>query len=159
MNLDFRHTLRPEDPMIIRDLTRSSGFFSPEEIELAVELAAETLGSGPASGYNFLFVREGTKVLGYTCFGPIPCTRQRFDLYWIAVLDSARGRGLGRALMARTEDAARSMNAVRMYAETASRPQYEPTRAFYRSCGYVVEAVLPGFYDDTDDKIIFRKNL
>ncbi|NCC26103.1 MAG: GNAT family N-acetyltransferase, partial [Deltaproteobacteria bacterium] len=105
-------------------------------MDLAVELVAEALRLGPSSGYNFIMAEEMGRVVGYTCFGPIPCTENRFDLYWIVVLDSHRGRGLGRELLARTEAAAMTLGAVRMYAETASRPQYAPTRAFYLARGY-----------------------
>jgi hypothetical protein len=46
-----------------------------------------------------------------------------------------------------------------VYAETSSRPQYEPTRSFYRACGYRLEARLEDFYAPGDGKVIFLKVL
>jgi len=48
---------------------------------------------------------------------------------------------------------------MQVYADTSSRPQYEPTRAFYLSCGYVQEAFLADFYSPGDGKVIFVKPL
>jgi hypothetical protein len=45
-----------------------------------------------------------------------------------------------------------------IYIETSSRPQYLPTRSFYRRCGYEIVAQLVDFYDRGDDKIIWRKH-
>jgi hypothetical protein len=49
--------------------------------------------------------------------------------------------------------------ARRIYADTSSRPQYEPTRRFYEACGYRREAFLADFYAPGDGKIIFGKEL
>ena len=43
--------------------------------------------------------------------------------------------------------------------ETSSREQYGPTRGFYLDRGYEFVAVLRGFYDKGDDKIILVKTL
>ena len=47
----------------------------------------------------------------------------------------------------------------RVYVETSSRAQYEPTRAFYLRCGYRVEATLADFYATGDSKVILIKVL
>ena len=46
-----------------------------------------------------------------------------------------------------------------LYVETSSRPQYEPTRAFYGRLGYHVAAELPDFYGPGDGQVIFAKRL
>jgi GNAT superfamily N-acetyltransferase len=137
----------------------SSGFFSPQEIEVAVELVKERESKGLISGYYFLFAETAGEVAGYTCYGPIPCTAESFDIYWIAVSESLRRFGLGKALLQKTEDKIRGMGGKRVYVETSSRPQYESTRAFYRRCGYGEAAHLEHFYAPGDHKIIFLKVL
>ena len=72
---------------------------------------------------------------------------------------TAQGRGLGKKLMAESERIMAERGAKRIYADTSSRPQYEPTRAFYRSCGYTQEAFLADFYAAGDGKVIFVKIL
>ncbi|MEX2218199.1 MAG: GNAT family N-acetyltransferase [Phycisphaerales bacterium] len=172
-HLSFRDAPRASDPGAVREIVASTGFFRPDEIGVAEELVRERLGRGVGSGYHFLFADgpEGVP-LGYACFGPIPCTIGSFDLYWIAVHDGHRGRGLGRVLLARAEEAmgagvpgdeegadCGTLRARRVYIETSSTPRYEPTRAFYERCGYRQEARLEGFYAPGDDKIIYAKAL
>ncbi|MFO1076810.1 MAG: GNAT family N-acetyltransferase [Planctomycetota bacterium] len=153
----FRTELRPGDEEAVRAIVASTGFFNAEEIDIAVELVQERRAKGDASGYHFLFLDIDGRTVGYACYGPIPATVSSHDLYWIAVQAGARGHGLGQRLMAATERAIARAGGTRVYAETSSRPQYEPTRAFYRRCGYRVEADLVDFYAPGDGKVIFGK--
>jgi GNAT superfamily N-acetyltransferase len=154
----------------VRNIVSSTGFFHDFEVDVAVELVQERLQRGLASEYYFVFADDDAgRTIGYACFGPIACTVGSFDLYWIAVHNSQRGRGLGLELMKRAEHAMRSPSpgpvgkllspGRRVYVETSSKPKYEPTRAFYRRCGYVEEARFKDFYADGDDKVVCVKSL
>jgi GNAT superfamily N-acetyltransferase len=153
----FREEVRPEDREAVGRLVRATGFFSEEEAGIAEELVEERLAKGDASGYFFLFAEEGDRLLGYTCFGPIPGSVHSFDLYWIAVDSQVQGSGIGRALMAAAECLMVEHGARLIYADTSSRPQYEPTRAFYLACGYREAAFLTDFHAPGDGKVIFVK--
>ena len=155
----YRETVRPCDLEAVGALARATGFFSEEEAAIAEELVAERLAKGEASGYHFLFAETAGRLTGYACFGPIPGSVHSFDLYWIVVDPAAQGRGLGRALLAAAERQMARQGARRIYAETSSRPQYEPTRRFYEACGYRREALLEDFYAPGDGKVIFGKIL
>ncbi len=155
----FREEALPTDPRSVRDITESSGFFYPEEIDTAVELVEERLAKGAKSGYFFLFAEEDGKTVGYSSFGPIACTKESFDLYWIAVHSNLRGSGLGTRLLAESERRIREMGGSRVYVETSSRPLYDPTRGFYLSRGYREEARLADFYGPEDSKVIYVKVL
>lgn len=155
----FREEPLPRDLQSVIEIVESSGFFYPPEIDVARELVMERLSKGTQSGYYFLFAETGEGVVGYTCFGPIPCTLQSYDLYWIAVHQSWRGSGIGKDLLRRTEEIIRGMGGTRIYVETSSRDQYRPTNAFYRTCGYRKEATLRDFYGPGDGKVIFVKIL
>jgi GNAT superfamily N-acetyltransferase len=157
--LGFRKDPRPSDAELIHRIVSSSGFFSPAEIDIALELLNERITKGESSGYYFLFAEAGDKVIGYACFGPIPCTESSFDLYWIAVQPDLRGSGAGRRILAKAEAEIRRMGGTRIYVETSSRELYRPTRAFYSKCGYAEEAALKDFYAPGDDKIEFLKIL
>jgi ribosomal protein S18 acetylase RimI-like enzyme len=145
ISVSLREQVQQGDLVAVREITESSGFFQEAEIEVAVELVQARLSQGTASGYS--------------CFGPIPCTQGSFDLYWIAVHDSYRRIGLGRLLLAESEGVIRRMAGRRIYVETSSRGQYEPTRAFYNRNGYRQEALIPEFYAPGDGKIIYVKEL
>lgn len=148
-----------EDAERIRGVIESTEFFRPDEVGVAVSLVEERLEQGEPSGYFFVFAGEGDKVAGYTCFGPIPCTLSSYDLYWIAVERDCQGSGLGRALIAKTEEAIRQQGGTRVYIETSSKPLYEPTRQFYLRCGYSQVAFLEDFYGPDDSKVVYAKVL
>jgi len=159
LNVTFRDAVHRSDPDEIFRLTESCELFYPEETAVARELAEERLARGPSSGYEFLFAETDGIVIGYTCFGPIPLTQGRFDLYWIAVQKNIQGTGIGRRLLQLTEVRIQEMKGRRIYVETSSRKIYEPTHRFYHACAYRTEAVLKDFYADGDDKIIYLKDL
>jgi len=158
-DIRYRSEARASDVESVREIVASTGFFSEAEIEIAVELVDERLAKGLESGYHFLFAEMGGKVVGYSCFGPIPATQSSYDLYWIAVHAECRGGGIGRRIIAASETAIRELGGRRVYAETSGRDQYRPTRAFYLACGYKEEAVLKDFYAPGDSKHFFVKEV
>jgi GNAT superfamily N-acetyltransferase len=156
-DIAFRYEPVPGDARAVREIVGSTGFFNPPEIEIAVELVEERLEFGDGSGYYFVFAERDGAVLGYTCYGPIAGTDGSFDLYWIAVDQRRRGKGLGRVLMQETESIIRETGGRRVYAETSGRPQYEPTRRFYERLGFTRETQLRDFYAPGDDKVFYVK--
>ncbi len=157
--ITWREDLRPSDMERVREIVVSSGFFSEDEIEVAVELVQERLHKGVESGYHFLFAEQDQEVTGYSCFGPIPCTVESYDIYWIAVQQELRRSGLGVVMLKKVEEKIREMGGKRIYVETSSREQYRPTRSFYRRCGYLKDATLENFYSSGDHKVIYLRVL
>jgi GNAT superfamily N-acetyltransferase len=155
----YRDTVRESDPASVRAITESSGFFYPDEVDTAVELVEERLAKGLTSGYHFIFADAGGSTVGYSCFGPIACTKSSVDHYWLAVREQWRGKGVGRELLAATERAAAELGGTRIYIETSGRALYDPTRAFYLTRGYAKEAELADFYGPGDSKVIYVKVL
>jgi len=159
-DLQFRTELRVSDRDGVRALVAATGFFSPEELLVAVELVDETLARGTqASGYAFVFAESADRMLGYACYGPIPATAGSYDLYWIVVDPETQARGIGRALMEAVEREVRAAGGRRIWVDTSEREQYAPTRAFYRRCGYRQAASLADFYAEGDGKAIFVKSI
>ena len=158
-DLSYRQEVLAADREAVCAIISASGFFSDEEIVIAVELVEARLLQGETSGYFFLFAEQAGKVAGYTCFGPIPGSLHSYDLYWIAVDDRLRHRGIGKDLLSRSEAMIGQRGGKRIYIETSARLQYEKTVTFYRACGYRREAFLEDFYAPGDSKIIFVKAL
>ena len=155
----LRHEVTPQDAQSVRRLVEATGFFTPREVEVAVELVVERLSKGASSGYHFVFADLADRTIGYACYGPIACTVASFDLFWIAVDPQHQQAGLGRRLLAEVESLVRRASGGRLYIETSNRAQYATTRSFYEKCGYHLEAVLRDFYAPGDDKVIFVKAL
>ena len=157
--ITFRHHVLESDPALVRQLAESTGFFRPDEVDVAVELVEERLQKGEPSGYEFVFAESQGQAAGYACYGPIACTIGSFDLYWIVVGQAHQRRGIGQLLLEESECQIRRRSGRNVYVETSSRPQYAPTRAFYERCRYRIEATLENFYDVGDDKVILVKTL
>jgi D-alanine-D-alanine ligase len=155
----YRYEVESADCDRIRALAAATGFFHDDEVEIAVELADERVRKGAASGYEFVLAEQDGQLIGYSCFGPIPCTRTSYDLYWIAVHPESQGKGLGRAVLDETERRIRAMGGTRLYAETSSRPQYLSTRAFYDRTGFTLAETLEDFYDRGDGRCTYVKCL
>lgn len=155
----LRDRLHPDDAGHIERMVQATGFFSSEEQAIARELADERLQRGAASGYYFLLADHGQKLLGYSCYGPIPGTRSAWDLYWIVVDPASQGLGIGRQLLVATEQAIRAQRGTGIYIETSSKPRYAPTRAFYERCGYTLIGSFDNFYAPGDAKYTYCKTL
>jgi len=158
----WRVTVQEADAAAVYALVCETGFFSTSEEQIAIELVEEALSLGKESGYEFVFADvpgNPGRLLGYTCYGPIPDTESSFDLYWIAVAPAEQRTGLGSALLRETERLALLQNAKRMFVDTSGREQYTPTRKFYERMGYREEARLVDFYAPGDDKVIYAKTL
>lgn len=157
--LVWREEVSPGDKESVHRICELSGFFSAEEVDMAVELVEERLAKGVASGYHFLFAQHGDTVLGFACYGPIAGTESSWDLYWMAVEEKRRGQGLGRKLAAEVERRTRLFGGRRLYAWTSSRDQYLPTRKFYERLGYNQEATLRDYYKPGEHLVIYVKQL
>lgn len=144
----------------MRALVEATGFFRPDEVEVAAELVREALARGVASGYRFIFADDAAgRPVGYACYGEIACTLGSYDLFWIVVDPAAQGRGLGRRLLREAEADIAGLGGRRVYIETSSQEKYRPTQGFYERCGYALEARLVDFYDRGDDKLIYVRAL
>ncbi len=159
MATTFRTGLQPSDPAAIETLVRETAFFSAEETAIARELADDGLKFGASSHYRFVLADRDAELAGYACFGRIPCTAAGWDLYWIAVAALAQRQNLGRELLKYVESAVLAAGGTRLYADTSSRQQYLPTRAFYTKFGYQRAAEFPDFYAPGDGKFVYAKAL
>jgi len=157
--LNFRNEVKQEDIAGVKEIVESTGFFHDYEIPVAVELVEERLNKGAGSGYYFIFAEYDGKTIAYSCFGPIACTNRSYDLFWIATHNDFRGAGIGKLLLAETEQMMRKSGGRLIVVETSSKPFYLPTRSFYEKCNYEKAAQISGFYDTDDDKVIYLKKL
>jgi D-alanine-D-alanine ligase len=155
----LRYEVVSTDESEVRTIVDSTGFFHDYEVDIAVELVQERLRRGDASGYFFAFAEQNGVPVGYSCYGPIACTADSYDVFWIAVRKSHQRHGLGRWLMELTEQLIAEAGGRRIYVETSGRPDYLPTRSFYERCQYQKAAELPDFYAEGDSKVIYVKVL
>jgi D-alanine-D-alanine ligase len=152
-------SLSPHDRHPIEQLVVATRAFNAEEEAVALELVDEALAKGEGSGYYFRVAAFEGKVVGYTCYGPTPLTEGVYDLYWIAVDPELQGRGVGRELLRGAEADVRQRGGRMILIETAGKPSYAATRAFYERSDYREVARLPDYYAVGDDKVFYMRRV
>ncbi len=152
-------TLRParaEDRPRVEAFTRGIGLFRADEVPVALEVFDAAVGGDPS--YTAVVAERDGRAAGWACWGPTPCTVGTFDMYWLAVDPALQGAGIGSRLVAEMER--RLAGTARLIiVETAGRPDYQPTRAFYEARGYRRTATIPDFYAPADDLVVYVKAL
>jgi N-acetylglutamate synthase-like GNAT family acetyltransferase len=156
-NISFRTIVKFEDIEDVTEIVRSTNFFREDEVLVARELVEETFHKGKESGYEFIFAEIEGRTIAYSCFGLIPCTLKSYDLYWIAAHNDFRGKGIGRIILKKTEEAVNLLGGKTVYVETSSKEQYISTRVFYEKNDYILKARFEDFYDIGDDKCVYIK--
>ena len=147
------------DKAPLMKILKNTPEFKPFEVNVAEELIDYYLSDGPKSGYNILIAEDDGNVAGYVCYGETPCTVGTWDIYWIAVSQAQRGKGIGKLLDNAVEKAIKKARGRLAFIETSSTPLYENTRMFYLRRGYEQVARIPDFYMPGDDKLILQKKL
>jgi D-alanine-D-alanine ligase len=150
---------RASDHDAILSLMTETGFFRPDEMEVAREVLEEALARGTKGDYQSYTAEINDQPVGWACFGRTPCTTATFDLYWIAVAPACQGRHVGAALLDHAERLIVAAGGRLLVVDTSGRPQYHPTRCFYEGRGYSIGAVLRDFYAPGDDKVVYAKRL
>lgn len=155
--------LRRDDRGRVAEILRETGVFRNAEVEVALELFDEAVpdGGDPSStDYAFVGAFDAADSLkGFACYGPTPGTDRTYDLYWLAVAPSAQRTGAGSRLVSAVEERLRADRGRMVVAETSSREDYGPTRAFYQQRGYGQAASVRDFYASGDDRVIYTKRL
>lgn len=148
--------LSAADRRRIEEITRAVLVFRDDEVPVALEVFDGAVGGSP--DYIALGATVDERLVGWICWGPTPCTLGTYDLYWMAVDPTMQGSGIGAALLREMEG--RLAGSARLIVvETAGRPDYRPTRAFYEARGYRKAAIIPDFYAPGDDQVVYVKAL
>ncbi|UCD35960.1 MAG: GNAT family N-acetyltransferase [Nitrospiraceae bacterium] len=155
----LRECIFPQDLGRVREILQGTNVFRVCEVDVALELVGDSMREGKNTDYRFIFADLDGKTAGYVCYGMIPMTDGRFDLYWLAVDRAFQGRGIASLLTGRMEERVIALGGRRVYIDTSSREPYRPARDFYRLRNYREVARLQGYYADGDDKVIFMKNI
>lgn len=148
---------RPEDRQTVLSFLSDTGFFRPDEIDIAREVLDSALAEGPKGHYQSFVAEVDGETVGWVCYGPTPCTVGTYDIYWIGVSLAWQGKGVGKALTAFAEQAIRDRGGRLFVVETSGRESYSPTRRFYEALDYEQVASIPDFYGPGDPRVIFTK--
>lgn len=144
----------------LAQLARETRMFGDDDLERFVaEMRGHLAGGGDADGAALLAADGAEGLAGAAFCAEEPMADRVANLVFLGVRPAARGRGVGRALVAAFEARARAAGARLAVIETASDPMFAPARALYGALGYAPEARLSDFFADGLDKIVFLKRL
>jgi ribosomal protein S18 acetylase RimI-like enzyme len=145
------------DREAVMAIVKAAPEFRTAEAAVAEEVLDSYLAGGALSGYHMQVALAGERIAGYICFGQTPLTEGTWDVYWIAVADMYRGRGIGTTLMQFAEKEISTSHGRMILVETSTRADYAATRQFYRRLGYVPVAEIPDFYTCGDGRLTLQK--
>ncbi|MFN7089039.1 MAG: GNAT family N-acetyltransferase [Allorhizobium sp.] len=97
--------------------------------------------------------------VGVAYVAPEKLTDGTFNLLLIAIHPEQQAMGFGAQLISEVEKRLRGLGARILLVETSGLAAFELTRHFYLKNGYELEGRIRDFYQDGDDKVIFRKKL
>ncbi|WP_425086309.1 N-acetyltransferase family protein [Streptomyces liangshanensis] len=125
----------------------SVGFLHPLDRTDAVAWWRAQAGAVRAGELSVRVCRDGDRVLGTVtvAYADKPNARHRAEIRKLMVHRDARGRGLGRALLAAAETAAAEAGVTLLMLDTETD---SPAERLYRAAGWTVLGVVPGHAED-----------
>jgi ribosomal protein S18 acetylase RimI-like enzyme len=157
--MKIRQLVQKDRPRLY-SILKESHFFTPEEINVAMELIDLVLKDQEQKDYKIhCMVDHQDQLIGYVCYGPTPMTQGTFDLYWIVVDLNFQREGVGSTLIDFLEKVVKEAKGRMILADTSSIPQYENTLKFYLKKGFEELARIPDYYRPGNDRITFCKRL
>lgn len=142
----------------VLDVARASGLFPPPELAQIGQLFDDFLGGADAAGV-WLVDHWADRVIAVAYCAPERMTNGTWNMFLLAVHPEQQGQGRGKALVRCVERELRDRGARLLLIETSGVPEFAGQRSFYAGLGYQLEAVIRGFYDVDDDKVVYRKLL
>lgn len=150
----------PADVQALADLSASTGFFHPGEIETLHGVLADYFATNRDDyGHRAAVFADAGGPVGYVYFAPEEMTDNTWYVWWIAVARDRQGAGVGKRLLAFAEAEVRAAGGRLLVIETSATAKYEPTRQFYLKLGYAHAATIPDLYADGDGMAVFTKRL
>ena len=108
---------------------------------------------------EFWLVLTNPQPVGVAYVAPEKLTDGTFNLLLIAIHPEQQGKGSGTQLITEVEKRLSELGARILLIETSGLEGFDLTRRFYLKNGYEFEGRIRDYYQDGDDKLIFRKSL
>ena len=147
-------------PIIPHDLPELKTVIDANELfpsEMLDEMIFDYFNNKNTKDYWFTY--DNGKPVAIAYCAPEKMTEGTWNLYLIAVHPDYQGLGYGTSMLNHIERRLANGGERLLLIETSSLESFEPTREFYRKCGYHQEAQIRNFYQAGEDKIVFYKSL
>ena len=149
--------LKQDDVVKIESILMNIDKFNEAEVRIAMELVNATAADAEQTDYNVFVYEEEGNVIGYHCTGKRPLTDAVYDLYWIVTDPGHKNKGVGKTLLAHSEQFVTQLKGRWLLIETSSKENYEGTRNFYLRNNYSIISEINDFYTLGERLIVFGK--
>lgn len=147
--------VKKSDIPAMKEVLNSIDLFPAEYLD---PMIADYFDNSDTEDIWFTATADGTPIaLGYCA--PEKFAGGTFNLYAIGVRKDLQGAGVGGKMMRYLENLLTDAGHRVLIVETSSAPELALSRKFYAGLGYEQKGVLPDFWSEGDDKVIFWKKL
>lgn len=102
------------------------------------------------------YKNEGGEVIGAGAIEKLPDTKDGYFLGWFAIHKNHRNQGLGKKIIERVEEYARSQGGRLITIDTG---EDNAAQTFYEKVGYKKAGFIPEYFEDRVAKVIYYKKL
>ena len=151
----------PRDFDAVRSIAADTGVFTAEELgclEIDFRTTLDEQRRSATQDYQITWC-HGEAVVGHLHAGPMAMTEGTWMVYWIFASPHHHGQGLGKRMLTRALQLARTAGARRVFLETSELEAYAPARKCYLKSGFTEVAHIPEFYGTGNAKKIFGIDL
>jgi ribosomal protein S18 acetylase RimI-like enzyme len=146
----------------IRELTRASGMFAPDDLAALEAMLRDQVGTSGSDHRWFVAQLAPAGFCGAAYVAREPFADRVWNLYFLAVAPRHQRSGVGAALLAQVVDGlVRDGDSVArvLLVETSSTDDFAAARAFYAREGFDREALIREYYGPDDHKIVYWLSL
>ncbi|MEM9147494.1 MAG: GNAT family N-acetyltransferase [Pseudomonadota bacterium] len=146
----------PDDLDALAGLAAETGLFSAEDLCTFRGMMEATLAEPEeTAGFWALDQTVGLRAGAYAA--PQMMADGVWSIVFVGVRAAQRGRGHGAALTRHVEEQVQRLGARLLLVETSSDASLSAARAFCPRLGFEEEARIRDYYQDGEDKIVYRK--
>lgn len=139
----------------LKKVVDSSGLFPSQYLD---EMITDYLHNEDTNDIWFVYIEGQTPIaLGYCV--PEKLTDGTYNLLALGVSNDYQRKGIAREMMKYIEELLLQKNGRILIIETSNDDAQIAARKFYHHIGYTQVAVIPDFWSDGEDKIVFCKKI